>query len=226
MQSWPILRFALVGAAFALWLTSCRMASMGGSSAAARVFEFTYVAEIPAAAAGAKRLRVWIPIPQNDEFQQIDNLEIQSPVPYEYRREKEYGNRYAYLAINGPDGWEPFEVKLTFTARRREHQVKLGTVQFSPSSVSWLDQAGTDRFLRPDRLVPTDGVIAALAKQEVECNASPLEKARQVYDYVVGTIRYDKSGTGWGRGDAVFACDARRGNCTDFHSALIGMLRA
>ncbi len=38
-------------------------------------------------------------------------------------------------------------------------------------------------------------------------------------------MRYDKTGSGWGRGDAVWACDAKRGNCTDFHSPFIGMLR-
>jgi len=39
-------------------------------------------------------------------------------------------------------------------------------------------------------------------------------------------MKYDKSGTGWGRGDALYACDARRGNCTDFHALLIAMARS
>ena len=39
-------------------------------------------------------------------------------------------------------------------------------------------------------------------------------------------MKYDKGGTGWGRGDALFACDARRGNCTDFHALVIGMARS
>ncbi len=39
-------------------------------------------------------------------------------------------------------------------------------------------------------------------------------------------MKYDKSGTGWGRGDALFACDAKRGNCTDFHALVIGMARS
>ena len=38
-------------------------------------------------------------------------------------------------------------------------------------------------------------------------------------------MRYDKSGTGWGRGDAMFACDARTGNCTDFHAYFIALAR-
>ena len=36
----------------------------------------------------------------------------------------------------------------------------------------------------------------------------------------------DKTGTGWGRGDALYACEARRGNCTDFHALVIGMARS
>ncbi|QDV35556.1 transglutaminase-like domain-containing protein [Tautonia plasticadhaerens] len=39
-------------------------------------------------------------------------------------------------------------------------------------------------------------------------------------------MTYDKSDTGWGRGDALYACDVRRGNCTDFHALLIGMARS
>jgi transglutaminase-like putative cysteine protease len=46
------------------------------------------------------------------------------------------------------------------------------------------------------------------------------------YDYVYRTMRYNKDGTGWGRGDAVWACANKRGNCTDFHSLFIGMLRS
>jgi len=39
-------------------------------------------------------------------------------------------------------------------------------------------------------------------------------------------MRYDKSGTGWGHGDALYACDARTGNCTDFHAYFIALARS
>jgi len=39
-------------------------------------------------------------------------------------------------------------------------------------------------------------------------------------------MSYDKSGTGWGNGDIYWACDAKRGNCTDFHALFIGLNRA
>jgi transglutaminase-like putative cysteine protease len=53
-----------------------------------------------------------------------------------------------------------------------------------------------------------------------------VEKAYAIYDYVFHTLRYDKSGEGWGRGDAMWACDSKHGNCTDFHSLFIALMRA
>ena len=39
-------------------------------------------------------------------------------------------------------------------------------------------------------------------------------------------MRYDKpKGGQWGRGDSVWACDSRHGNCTDFHSLFISICR-
>src|SRR5207248_1419479 len=55
---------------------------------------------------------------------------------------------------------------------------------------------------------------------------SDVERAKALYDHVLGRMRYDKSGTGWGRGDAMFACDARTGNCTDFHAYFIALARS
>ncbi|TMI23342.1 transglutaminase domain-containing protein, partial [Candidatus Bathyarchaeota archaeon] len=68
--------------------------------------------------------------------------------------------------------------------------------------------------------------IAELVKEHTTGDATAIQKARHIYDYVVATMRYDKSGEGWGRGDAIWACTSKRGNCTDFHSVFIGMMRS
>ena len=54
----------------------------------------------------------------------------------------------------------------------------------------------------------------------------PLGQAKALYDNIVATVSYDKSGAGWGRGDALYACSARTGNCTDFHSLFIAEARS
>ena len=89
-----------------------------------------------------------------------------------------------------------------------------------------LPAIATARFLQPDRLVPIDGVIENISQQETQGVTAPLDKARHIYNYVIATMHYDHNGTGWGHGDAVWACDSKHGNCTDFHSLFIGMARA
>jgi len=190
---------------------------------AAREFEFIYRTRIPQIPADAKTVRVWIPLPRPDRYQSITDLKIQSPLKFAEQREPAYGNQYLYLEATPAQLRKPFEMQMAFRATRREHRVSLDT---RPAAPPREDPAKLARWLEPDRLVPTSGLIAALAQQATQGATTPLERARKIYEYVVATMRYDKSGRGWGRGDAIFACTAKRGNCTDFHSAFIGMLRS
>jgi transglutaminase-like putative cysteine protease len=89
-----------------------------------------------------------------------------------------------------------------------------------------LSRAGLNHFLAADKLVPINGRPAELAAQQTEAAVTPMQKARAIYEYVFRTLRYDKSGTGWGRGDALWACNAKHGNCTDFHSLFAAMARS
>jgi len=192
---------------------------------AGRNFEFAYVTRIANLPAGAKMSRVWIPLPQSDRYQTVADLKIDTHLKYTKQREPEYGNEYLFLEIPASKVTEPEEVRVTFQVSRREHRVAVGAqgVAAQPRGVAAKD---LQRFLEPDRRVPLSGVIAELSAQETRGKQDPLAKARAIYDYVVATMRYDKSGTGWGNGDAIWACTAKRGNCTDFHSLFIGMMRA
>ena len=201
-----------------------------GFSASSRVsgpvrnFEFTYVTKIPGLPADAKNSRIWIPLPQSDAYQAISDLKIESPFAYATRRDSEYGNEYVFLEVPAAKAVEPAEVRVSFKAVRHEHRA---TLEGNPSVMKTQASAGDlRRFLEPDRRVPLQGVIGELSAQETRGIQGPMAKARAIYDYVIATMRYDKSGTGWGNGDAIWACTAKRGNCTDFHSLFIGMMRA
>ncbi len=189
-----------------------------------RSFEFTYVTRVPAVPEGGEKLRLWIPVPESDAHQDISGLRIESPVAYELHRDPEYRNLYAYVEVDPKQQAAPFEIKLNFTVTRREHKVRLASN--GAAHASDVTPAELERSLKPDRLVPTDGMIGELAAQETRGLTDPLAKARAIYDYVVSTMKYDKTGEGWGRGDAIYACNIRKGNCTDFHALFIGMMRA
>lgn len=187
-----------------------------------RRFHFVYRVQVPAIADATTPLRVWIPVPVSDEHQRITHLRIAAPVRYRFARERVYGNRIAYLEIPPAQLRQPSEIVLQFDVARQAYRVDLA----DPSARSTLAPAQLARYLQPDRLVPTSGMIADLARQQTAGADTPLEKARAVYEYVIRTMRYDHEGTGWGRGDALYACTARHGNCTDFHSLFIAMVRS
>lgn len=189
---------------------------------AARSFEFTYVTRIPGLPGGAKSSRIWIPLPQSDPYQTINDLRIESAFAYSTHRDSEYGNAYVYLEVPAAKVEGAAEVRVHFQATRQEHRVALGAQPVAAK----MGAGELQRFLQPDRRVPLGGIIGELSAQETRGMQDPVAKARAIYDYVLATMRYDKSGTGWGNGDAIWACTAKRGNCTDFHSLFIGMMRA
>jgi transglutaminase-like putative cysteine protease len=179
-----------------------------------RRFELEYsakVAEIPSKAAV---LDLWLPLPQSDRNQTIDAITINSPGPVTIGRDSLLGNVSVFVRVKHPKA--PVVVSLTIQARRTENA----------GSDEPLSDEKRALYLKAEPLVPLDGPVRALAIEATRGLRTDAEKAKALYDKVVSVMKYDKSGTGWGRGDAIFACDAKRGNCTDFHALLIGMARS
>jgi transglutaminase-like putative cysteine protease len=191
-----------------------------------RSFEFTYQVHVPANADAAGPTHLWIPLPQADGYQDIRGLHIDSRVGHAQGSDPEYGNRFAVFTPTAQQSAAGFDVELRFIATRREHRVILDSAAVKSVSASPSHDLNLQRYLEPDKLVPLNGTIAELAKEHTAGDTTVIEKARHIYDYVLATMRYDKSGEGWGRGDAIWACTSKRGNCTDFHSVFIGMMRS
>lgn len=200
-------------------------ASLAGAAGATaeRTFELTYRAVLEEIPEGADTVRVWLPYPGDDENQDVEVTEISSPVPWEVRREPEFGNRVLYLEIGDPG--ETLEVVMKARVRREEvlrKELHLAKDQGDPEADSAIA-----KWLEPDNLVPVhDERIQRLAEEVTADAETDLQKIRAIYDYVVETMTYSKEGTGWGRGDIYWACDAKTGNCTDFHALFTGLARA
>jgi transglutaminase-like putative cysteine protease len=197
-----------------------------GATVPTRSFEFTYQVHVPASTDSNGSTRLWIPLPQADAYQEVRSLHIDSPVWYAQGRDTEYGNRFAVFTPTVQQSTIGFDVALRFTAVRREHKVTLDAAALQNASSLTSGDPKLQRYLEPDKLVPLSGAIAELAKEHTAGDTTPIQKARHIYEYVLATMRYDKTGEGWGRGDALWACASKRGNCTDFHSLFIGMMRS
>jgi len=202
-----------------LFATSLVIAAEAGHE---RGFNFEYKAVVKDIPAGTQKLELWIPVPHDDPYQRITGLRVETPYSHGISA-GDQGNTILHLSIDNPKE-SSVPVTVTFHAVRKERIQPIVPV----SSRNIAQPQALSRWLQPDRLVPLDDTIHGWAKQVVEAaNAhTDLEMARAIYNHVVATVKYDKTGKGWGRGDIYYACDARRGNCTDFHAIFIGYARS
>ena len=192
------------------------------SSPKLREVYFTYHTDITGIDPKAHRVQAWIPLPREDKLQQVSDVKIDSPAHVEVLNQPTGRNRVTYLsAAAPPSGSIPVTVR--FKVRRVEESSDIEKAQLN---VPEPRDGAFASYLGPDRLVPIDGQIKQVSARVGEPDGSSYEQARAIYEYVVANMSYDKSGKGWGRGDAIYACDVKKGNCTDFHSLFIAIARS
>ena len=186
-----------------------------------RTIEFSYSISVKNIPANSKHLEIWLPVPKSDNHQEVSNINISCDYPYVFKNDAKYNN--LILAIESDEEVSgDLSVAMDFQVTRKGYRVS-DKLALSKDGANHLD---LERYLLPGRLVPVDGVVAKEAQGILNKDMASLEKARVLYDHVVSTMSYDKSGEGWGNGDAVYACNVKKGNCTDFHSLFISMARA
>ncbi|MGH9529069.1 MAG: transglutaminase-like domain-containing protein [Terriglobales bacterium] len=184
------------------------------------VFHYSFtVRNIPV----GERVRIWIPAAESNDFQEVRVVRATGDLPLKRTHESKYGNQM-YFAQTSKAKKRELHFEIVYDVVRHE-RIVLGTYAPHLASLQLKDKERNE-FLAPDRLVPVTGEPAKLAISVTKTEATPLDKAHAIYDYVFANMSYDKTGTGWGRGDALYACAAKKGNCTDFHSLFIAMARS
>lgn len=172
-------------------------------------FDFTYQATLPKLTGPA---RMWLPLPSSDAFQTVETRSIRVPGRQETLTDGRYGNKILFLSLGPEDSGKP--LTLQYHVERKEKG-------------PYVDSASKpEEFLSPEELVPNTAEFDTIASDVVAGKTGDLVRARALYDHTIDRMRYMKYGSGWGKGDATYACDAASGNCTDFHSYYIALLRA
>jgi transglutaminase-like putative cysteine protease len=187
-----------------------------------RHFAFQYSCTVKNVPAGG-RLRIWIPAAHSDDFQEVKVVSAVGDLGLRKTHESRFGNEM-YYAETLKARQSDFRFEVVYDVVRHE-RLTLGVARPRLAEVQLKDRDRKE-YLQPDKLVPVTGLPADLAVKVTEDKATPLDKARAIYDYVFTTMRYDMTGTGWGHGDVLYACDTKKGNCTDFHSLFIAMARS
>jgi transglutaminase-like putative cysteine protease len=184
----------------------------------AKSFEASYTGTVANVPAGTKNLKVWIPLPISRGNQTVSNVVIEGPYKWTRHHDATFGNDYAFTTIAEPPAGD-LQVTVRFTAIRRAATLD------APAEMS-ATKAELARALQPDRLVTLSPRVRRLADEVTAGKTAPIEQAHAIYDYLLATMKYDKTIPGWGKGDTERACDIRAGNCTDFHSLFISLARA
>jgi transglutaminase-like putative cysteine protease len=203
MRALVVLALVLVGA-FSSWA-----ADNSGIVKGSDEFEFVYRVKLPEIKGEAN---LWIPLAKTDAFQTVTQEQISIPIKWEKVHDRDYGNDICVLHPQPSDSGKTIELRYLVV---RKEKAAYPAKDEDPA-----------RFLRPEKLVPVNETFKTLAGEATAGKKSDLERAKALYDHVLGRMRYDKSGTGWGRGDAMHACDAKTGNCTDFHAYFIALARS
>jgi transglutaminase-like putative cysteine protease len=182
-------------------------------TARSRTFLFVYTATVNDIPSG-KTARVWLPVPTSNEDQDVQIVSMDLPAEGKISREAQYGNQILYVEAKG-DG--PLPLTVSYRVTRREVKADLSKMPDDMEKLS--------RFLEPDAHVPIDGKPLELIKGKT-VPMDQVAAARLFYDVVNKHMRYSKEGTGWGRGDSIWACESGFGNCSDFHSLFISLARS
>jgi hypothetical protein len=183
-----------------------------------RTFSIEYVGKALEIPAGTKKLRVWLPVPQDSTVQSIKNLAFSKEAAL--ASEPKYGNRIAYFEIDNPGA--SAQISMTFACTRLEIKTDLEALRTDGKD----DPDSFALFRKADTLVLVDDTVRKMADNVVKGKTGTVEKARAIYDYVVGRMTYDKNHVGWGRGSTLHACEFGKGNCTDFHALFNSLARA
>lgn len=172
-------------------------------------FEFRYQATLPELSGNS---RCWIPIAASDDFQKVTVQSIRAPGVQKNLTDSAHGNTVLYLELGPQDSGKSVEIVYDV------FRVEKGAYADDPIQAA--------EYLAPERMVPQDDKFKAIALKAVEGRENDLMKARALYDHVMDQMKYKKFGEGWGHGDALYACDALSGNCTDYHAYFIGLARS
>lgn len=184
-------------------------------------FTFSFKLEIEDLPEDASDLEIWIPFPMENKYQQVASFEVASDLDYEIYSDQVYGNKIMYFA-SGQNLPRKIDIKVNFEVARLENR----SIGNSSSNLPEANRPDYSTFEASNKLVPLGGIIAREADSVVKGVTDTFEKIETLYRHLTETMQYDKSGDGWGNGDALYACDTRTGNCTDIHSLFISMSRS
>lgn len=189
-----------------------------GAPAKWRTFELRYEVDVSAQQSGG---RVWLPLPDNaGDYQRVlsANWQAGDAVAAIY-------NDPVYHAPVFAAEWQGAEVGRMVTVTTQVAVRDRGTAQ-PGRTFKVEEEAGF--FLQPTQHMPVDGIVADTANSIVRGIASPDDRARAIYEWVVDNTFRDPAVQGCGMGNIKTMLETGNlgGKCADINSLFVGLCRA
>ncbi|HEY4229251.1 MAG TPA: transglutaminase domain-containing protein [Thermoanaerobaculia bacterium] len=168
---------------------------------------------------------VWLPaaIPREMPFQKTlsNEFKAEGGTAELVKDEKQ---ALAFVSAKFPEGVRPV-LTLTCKAQTKDYAVDLGKPrQFFKAP----DRSELDYFLQPSKVVPTDGVVKETAEKCTVGAQTDVEKARNIYEWIVDNTFRNPKTRGCGVGDIRFMLTSGDlgGKCADLNALYVGLARA
>jgi transglutaminase-like putative cysteine protease len=215
-----LLSASVASASFAL-PKARRLFGQGTVSNGWRTFEVTTHVEV---LKGSGSTRIWVPGPLILEtpFQRTlsNTFDAQGGSA---KLVESKTDALAIVAAEYPAGVKP---SLTVTSRiaTKNAAVDLSTPGNAPKE----DRANLEHFLRPTKLLPTDGIVKETSTEITKSAKTDVEKARAIYEWIVDNTFRNPKTRGCGIGDIRFMLETKDlgGKCADLNALYVGLARA
>ncbi len=171
---------------------------------------------------GCKVLKVWLPLAQSDDVQEISNRELTTfpnDVTPAIAAEPVYGNTFAYFEFPDPQGAQIIRHRFTARVHNLHWNLEPDKVE---SVASW--PKSFDPYLRAQPIT-SSGEFNRLLAQLVPQKRGPARDLFAVLDWADKNLTYDH-GKASLRADADQAFSLKAGHCSDYHGLCATMGRA
>ena len=175
---------------------------------------------------GAKRVRIWFAVPQEDAYSSNRNLTNSTEVPVRLTFDS-WGNRVGYLERSNPTESQ-IVIREEFELIRNEIRTQPDPAKTRPLTPA--ERTALSRYLEPATHVIINDQIKSLSASIVGQETNPIRVARKIYDWTLNNVEY------WVKdpdhlkaspvGSTEYCLTKKTGNCTDFHSLFASLAMA
>lgn len=169
--------------------------------------------------------RAWLPLPsveQSDWIRPLDNQWQGNASVVRVEKEPVWGASMLYAEWPADEMAPRLELFSRVATQDREIDLS------KPRKGVMLERAQRQRYTRPTKLLPIDGIVRQSALEITKGAKTELDKARRIYDWICENTFRDPKVEGCGTGDitAMLLTGNLSGKCADLNALYVGLARA